>query len=161
VERHKLPAIATRPRLRISGNFAARNVVNGRSRIVAEEWNMWASDPGKALPQWVELDFGKAVRLNAVPRTFDTELGQRNHNTGDAEQCVRDYELSAWNDGHWVRVLKEAGNYQRHRVHRFEAVTTGRLRLTVLATNGDRSARVFEIRAYDEPATVKRKGEKP
>ena len=42
------------------------------------------------------------------------------------------------------------GNFQRRRVHRFPTVTAVRLRLTITATNGDPSARVFGIRAYEE-----------
>ena len=42
------------------------------------------------------------------------------------------------------------GNFQRRRVHRFSPVTAKRFRLTVTATYGDPSARVFGIRLYDE-----------
>jgi hypothetical protein len=35
-------------------------------------------------------------------------------------------------------------------VHRFEAVTTSRLRINVLETNGAAEARIFEVRVYNE-----------
>jgi len=151
VERHKILALATEPRLRYTGDFSPAHVINGKARIVGDDWNMWASDPAQPLPQWIELDFGKPVELNAVHLTFDTELGQRNHNSGDAQQCARDYELSAWDGTAWTLLWKEEGNFQRHRIHAFKTVTTDKLRVTVLATNGDKSARIFEIRAYREP----------
>ena len=34
--------------------------------------------------------------------------------------------------------------------HRFERVSAEKLRLNVLATNGVKSARVYEVRVYDE-----------
>jgi hypothetical protein len=42
-----------------------------------------------------------------------------------------------------------AGNWQRLRRHRFPPVTTRRLRVEVQATNGDSTARVYEIRANE------------
>ncbi|MHB0874803.1 MAG: hypothetical protein ACYC5O_02040, partial [Anaerolineae bacterium] len=42
------------------------------------------------------------------------------------------------------------GNHQRRRRHEFATVRTTALRLTVLATNGAPSARVYEVRAYLE-----------
>jgi hypothetical protein len=41
-------------------------------------------------------------------------------------------------------------NFLRHRIHRFPAVRAAKLRLTVEETNGDDSARVFEVRVYRE-----------
>ena len=48
-----------------------------------------------------------------------------------------------------IPVVREKGNYHRRRVHRFGPLTTTKLRLTVEATNGDPSARVYEIRCYE------------
>jgi len=63
---------------------------------------------------------------------------------------VRDYELALRDGPKWKTVGEVRGNFQRRRVHRFADVATSAVRLTVHATNGDRSARVFEIRAYRE-----------
>ena len=65
-------------------------------------------------------------------------------------RCVCDYELSRRTGDGWKTLASVRGNFQRRRVHRFPRVTTSALRLTVHATHGDRSARVFEIRAYGE-----------
>jgi hypothetical protein len=65
-------------------------------------------------------------------------------------QCVKDYRVEVLDGGKWVEVVKERDNFLRHRVHAFPAKTTPKLRLLVDATNGDPSARVFEIRAYRE-----------
>jgi CHAT domain-containing protein len=47
-------------------------------------------------------------------------------------------------------VLTIRENYQRRRVHRFaQAVETNGLRVVVLATHGEPSAAIYEIRAYE------------
>lgn len=63
---------------------------------------------------------------------------------------VKDYDILALVDGQWTTVCSQRGNYHRHNVHRFPAVTTQKLRIQVLATNGDPSARIFEVRCYNE-----------
>ena len=40
-----------------------------------------------------------------------------------------------------------ADNFMRKRIHNFDAVTAEKIRVTVTATNGDRSARIIEVRA--------------
>jgi hypothetical protein len=111
---------------------------------------MWASSPSDSLPQWVQLDFDSPTRFDTVYLTFDTDMNPRWHSTPLVRQCVRDYELSAHVDGNWKPLAQVTGNFQRRRVHQFSPVTATTLRLTVNATNGAPSARVFEIRCYNE-----------
>ncbi len=145
-------AFYTRPPLSVSGNpCVPANVVNGLARIVGDHTNMWASDPTEPLPQWVQLDFPAPVEINAVYLTFDTDLNARFHTAPLPAECVRDYTLSCREGDKWIEVAAVKGNFQRRRVHRFKRRITTGLRLTVQATNGDPSARVFEIRAYNEP----------
>ena len=104
------------------------------------------------MPQWIELDFPAPTRFNAVHVTFDTNMNPR-HKDITAQfvpQCVRDYELAVSEGDDWRVLARETENFQRHRVHRFDPVVASKLRLTVRATNGARSARVFEIRVYHE-----------
>ena len=63
---------------------------------------------------------------------------------------MKDYELQVFTDGNWKTIEKVQGNYHRRRTHRFDRVSTDKLRLNVLATNGAPTARVYEIRVYDE-----------
>lgn len=128
----------------------AKYVNNGSIRLTNEAMNMWASDPEASLPQWIELTWDKPVTINTVYLTFDTDLNHRWHDTPRVPQCVRDYEIIAQVDGRWRVVASEEENFQRRRTHRFPAVTTNRLRVNVDATNGDASARIYEIRAYNE-----------
>ena len=46
--------------------------------------------------------------------------------------------------------MQEDDNYFRRRVHRIDPVTTGRLRINILETNGLPQARIYEVRAYNE-----------
>ena len=143
-------AFHTEPPIAVPARYDAGNIVNGVTRIIGGARNQWASDPYQALPQWLELDLGDAKRFTAVYLTFDTDLNEKCHTVPLVPQCVRDYELAAYDDGEWRTLATVRGNFQRRRIHRFEPVTAQRLRLTVHATNGDPSARVFEMRVYGE-----------
>ncbi len=144
-------ALQTEPPLAIANDYGPENAVNGFARMVGDQTNMWASDPEQPLPQWLQLNFDKPVDLNTVYLTFDTDMTPRHRQTPPMpQQCVRDYELAYLDGGQWKTVAEVRGNFQRHRVHRFPKVTTGAVRLTVRATNGDSTARLFEIRAYCE-----------
>jgi hypothetical protein len=130
--------------------YAGQNVVNGFFRPDKGP-NIWISDPNKALPQYLEIDLGDKKSFNVIYLTFDTNLDLWiNGHIGPVPECVRDYNLSYWDGNSWVEILTEKGNYLRHRIHRFEPVTANRLRLTVQATNGANTARVYEIRIYRE-----------
>ena len=143
-------AFFAEPALAVPCDCPPENVTNGTARIVGSTSNLWASDPTEPMPQWVELDFRKPVRMNTVYLTFDTNMDTAHHTVPLVPTCVRDYELSYQDGSEWAVLAAERGNFQRRRVHRFPAVSASRLRLTVQATNGDRSARVFEVRVYDE-----------
>jgi len=131
-------------------SYDAKNVINGWTRLADNAASMWRSDPAQPLPQWVELDFGKATTFNTVQFTFVTDPRGQRPKLPYSPTCVRDYELEALVDGKWVHVVRERDNFQRHRVHSFASRTATKLRLTVSATHGDGSASLFEIRVYNE-----------
>ena len=143
-------AFFTRPPLAIETDCRVENVTNGASRTIGDAWNLWASDPAMPMPAWVQLDFESSLRINTVYLTFDTDMNTSHHTLSLVPQCVRDYELAYHDGSKWTVLVIEKGNFQRRRVHRFDAVSASKLRLMVQATNGDPSARVFEIRVYDE-----------
>jgi hypothetical protein len=126
------------------------NVINGVTRTVDATSNLWASDPNQPMPQWIELTFDSPVNLNTVYLTFDTDLDSRFGGSALSPRCVRDYALTAFDGAQWREVAKVTDNYQRRRAHMCGAASLTKLRLTVQATHGDRSARVFEVRAYME-----------
>jgi hypothetical protein len=132
--------------------FGATNVNNGAA------WpedlpNLWVSDPAQALPQHIELDFGAPRTFDTVEVSFDTNLARVTQSEEPffrAPECARDWRLLARSGGGWREIFSEKDNHQRKRVARFAVITAEALRLEVLATHGDRSARVFELRVYNE-----------
>ena len=143
-------AVYTDPPTGDRGKNPAEFAINGEARLTADVSNMWASDPEQPLPQWIELTWKKPVTFNSVYLTFDTDLNTRWHSSAEVPQTVRDYELIGQVDGRWRVLASAEENFQRRRIHRFNPITTTRLRVNVDATNGDRSARIYEIRVYDE-----------
>ncbi|MFW6164173.1 MAG: FAD-dependent oxidoreductase, partial [Planctomycetota bacterium] len=135
-----------------SSPFAAESAVNGVNRT--DTWpNLWISRPLGGAPQALTLDLGAEQTFDTVCLTFDTLL-HHDHRAFPPfhriAECVRDYAVAVEADGAWRTVVEEEGNYQRRRVHRFEAVTARRLRLVVRGTNGAPEARVYEVRVYQE-----------
>jgi hypothetical protein len=130
--------------------YEPQNVVTGTNR--PDQWtNLWISDPAQKLPAWLQLEWPMPMRFNTVQLTFDTDANRRvTLPLFRYPDCVRDYQIEVGTAAGWKPLLEVHENYVRRRVHRFDAVETNRLRLTVLATNGAPSARVYEIRAYDE-----------
>ena len=90
--------------------------------------------------------------FDTIYLTFDTYLSDRRvqRTPWRNPECARDYELSVWQDGEWKTLLQIEGNFHRRRVHRLGKTMADKLRVTVLGTNGDRSARVYEVRVYQE-----------
>lgn len=110
---------------------------------------------------WVELDWPKAQRIGQVQITFDSgferELTLTSQDSANAKiirapqpETVRDYDLlyRPSKDAAWQKLVEVRGNHQRLVRHKFKAVEAQAVRLQVLATNGDKLARVFEVRCY-------------
>ncbi len=132
--------------------FGAAQAINGRARPEAGA-NLWVSDAEEALPQWLEVALPGSRRIDTAVLIFDTNLSRTNMSTPGlfrAPECVRDYTLEAEIEGRWQELAAVTGNYHRRREHRFEAVVATKVRLTVTATNGDSSARVYALRLYDD-----------
>lgn len=143
----------------------AINVINGVRRGVGDHSNRWISDPRKGLPQWIELRFHEPVRIREVHLVFDTGLHRPltlthsdSYNAwmirGAQRETVRDYDLQVIHGTSTKTVATVRGNYQRLRRHRFAPHSATALKLVVHATNGDPSARLFEIRAYETEQSI-------
>ncbi len=131
-------------------DYKPENIINGLTRIEENKESLWVSDSSASFPQWIELDLGNPSDFNTVHLTFDTDLSTGRPEESRQEVCVKSYEVSAFSDGDWVELAESEDNFQRHRVHRFKKVRASKLRLTIRATHGVESARVFEIRVYNE-----------
>jgi hypothetical protein len=109
---------------------------------------------------WLQLAWPKAQTIRRVQLTFDTGFHREltltssdAHNKGMVRapqpETVRDYVLKArLADGSEVELARVTGNHQRLRRHEFAAVPAVALRVEVLATNGAKEARIYEIRCY-------------
>ena len=111
-------------------------------------------------PAWVELRWPKPQRLRQVQITFDSGFRrQLTLSAQDSQQVnlvraaqpetVKDYRVRCrMADGSTRTLADVKGNFQRLRRHQFDPVDAQSLRIEVENTNGDRLARIFEIRCY-------------
>ncbi|MGC3967631.1 MAG: hypothetical protein QM775_09750 [Pirellulales bacterium] len=109
---------------------------------------------------WLELAWKQPQKLAEVQLTFDsgfqreltlTSSDGSNKSIIRAPQpeTVRDYELIGIDAGGKETVLATVkNNHQRLVRHKFPTTELAKLRLKITATNGDKYARVFEVRAY-------------
>ena len=101
------------------------------------------------LPQAIRLDFPKPVTAQEVRLTFDTDLTpSRVALNPYPKQLAKTYKVEGLVGGTWRTLAEEGDNGLRLRDHRFEACRLESLRVTVMDTWGDPSARIFEVRVY-------------
>ena len=131
-------------------DYKPENITNGWTRLKENEESLWVSDPSEPFPQWIELDLGEPKEFNTVHLTFDTDLSTVRPEISHHVVCLKSYEVSAFSNGEWIALAEIEDNIQRHRIHKFKKVSANKLRLEIRATHGAPSARVFEIRAYNE-----------
>jgi hypothetical protein len=138
-------------------DYGPANVINGWHRTTDDAPNLWRSDPRQPLPQWIELRFPEPVELNTVHLTFATELNHRRLGlvadpvSGKSVlPSTRGYVVQALGNGEWRTLARVTDNIQRARHHRFEEVTTDRLRVVVEEAPMMGSAQIYEVRAYRE-----------
>lgn len=132
-------------------SYAAANVLSGHTRPY-QGTNLWRSDPTQPFPQTLDLQWDEMQTIQSVELTFAGHLLREYHAYAPFykdPQCVRDFEILGKVDGAWVTLQEVRGNYQRLCKYQLSAsVKTDALRLRILATNGDPSAAVYEIRVY-------------
>jgi len=120
----------------------------------------WAAAVEDGSPAWIELRWDHPQAVREVDITFDTGFQRQltlsaqetqNINLVRAPQpeTVKDYRLLCRTEAGEERLLAAVkNNFQRLNRRRFEPVRMRSLRLEIEATNGDRLARVFQIRCY-------------
>ena len=123
-------------------------VVDGVSRIVRDEAHAWVSDEAQGLPQWVRLDFAKPAAIRQVRITFNSDMQPTAPSAPMPPSLAKSYFVEVLSGGEWVKVAEEGGNIRRLAVHDFAPREAEAVRVTVTATYGDRSAQIFEVRAY-------------
>ncbi len=139
------------------GERKAALVLDGSVR---DEAHQWAAPVSTGASAWIELRWEQPRRIGLVQITFDsgfqrqlTLSAQETQNVNllraPQPETVKDYAITcraANGEEHMLAAV--TGNFQRLKRHRFEPVEMRSLRIEVHATNGDRLARIFEIRCY-------------
>jgi hypothetical protein len=128
---------------------APQNVINGLTRPLDGQENRWVSSAEESVPQWVMLEWDAPHNISHVQCVFDTNMKPNAWHSGPRPAtCAKDYRIECRVDGVWKTAVSEQGNYRRLRRHTFPALSADAVRLTVLANNNSRCARVFEVRVY-------------
>jgi len=123
-------------------------VVDGVSRPVGSCTHGWISDPKTALPQSLTLDLPKQAAVKEVRLTFDSDFN-RQHPEPHPPTLARAYRVEGRTEtGAWTLLAECDDNLQRHRIHEISPQVLESVRVTVLSTWGDPSARIFEVRLY-------------
>ncbi|RKY82294.1 hypothetical protein DRP98_09210 [candidate division KSB1 bacterium] len=133
--------------------YEPENILSGVTRSDCCT-NLWVSHPDLPLPQSAVLEFKSPVSFTTIYLTFDTNLSLT-HNLHlptwrPPKETVRDYRLLYERRGEWKEIGTFRDNFLRRRVHKFPRITAERIKIEVLSTWGSPSARIFEIRVYDE-----------
>ena len=129
------------------------NVINGYSRANSAKEYEWVSDPEEKLPQWICLKLKKPSEINTVQITFDTDMTNNSMLVPVAKcpkQLATDYSVAVKTETGWKQVAEVHGNFSRRRVHQFDACRAESVRITVSGSGDGRTARIFEVRIYDE-----------
>ncbi|MBN2093574.1 FAD-dependent oxidoreductase [candidate division KSB1 bacterium] len=146
---------------------ASSETADGLSISVIDGWNRNIAD-GKShqwqahitgTPPWIELKWPKSQIIRTIQLTFDTGLHRRLYLSGkDGEyfsqirgpqpETVADFIVEAKTNGKLTKVVEIRDNFLRLVRLNFAPVKTDSLRITILRTNGDELARVFEVRCY-------------
>lgn len=127
------------------------SVARGASRIVSETEYGWVSDPSEPLPQSITLSWDGEQELHQVQLIFDTDLINPAYSYVTlpiVKRTVSDYRVEVSTADGWKTVAEVTDNFLRRNTLSFPAVQSDALRVTVLKTCGDPSARIFEIRVY-------------
>ncbi|NGM62139.1 FAD-dependent oxidoreductase [Sphingobacterium sp. SGG-5] len=138
----------------------AIRVIDGINRDIQDgQVHQWQAEMGDVSP-WVELRWKDAVSLNQIEFTFDTGLHRFLRISGEAvvlkgqvrgpqPETISDFLIDVLHKGKSVYKNLIKGNYLRKFVHQLpEKITADAVRITVQKTNGDKLARIFEIRCY-------------
>ena len=147
------------------GDARAALVIDGFTRDISDAHgepvvvHHWAAPVNAGQPSWIELRWSAPQHLREVQLTFDS--GFRRQLTLSAQETqninllrapqpetVKDYVIHCHTPAGDRQIASVAGNFQRLNRHRFDPLEVQSLRVEVRATNGDRLARIFEIRCY-------------
>ena len=132
--------------------WGGHQVISGENRPHLTP-GQWRSDENEVLPQWVELSWPELPTISSVHLTFPGHLlceSDRYPSLYRDPQTAKAYRIELIVDGHAMTVVEVDDNYKPRRVHQFEPHEADALRITILETNGDPSASLYEVRCYGD-----------
>lgn len=126
--------------------YPITNVQNDFGRPAKENPCLWISEPG--FPQTVTLQWNKPVSFNRLDLVFDTNLDEYRYDQIPPE-CVKAFRVDVESEGQMRNLLNVDDNFIRFRRFDFsEIVTTSKIQVILLDSNGSESARLYGIHAY-------------
>ena len=129
------------------------------SRQIDGVSNIWISDNMGLNGGWIEVEFEKETKMSEILLRFDPNFSKyfatritdskRNHEEMQAE-LVRDYKVEIFNGDTKVKEINIDDNCQRmNKLSLGEEVCGNKVKVTVLKTYGDTSARICDMRIYN------------
>ncbi len=142
----------------VSG-YPPENVINGVSRTVGDDCNLWISEPLGSDGAMLEFSLASPSSIHEVRITFDPDLNQEKtisvaksfidkEEIGVPRSLVKDYEVMLLRDSKEVAVRSVQGNHQRLSICGFDGIEADQVIIRILSTNGDVAAKVYEVRIY-------------
>lgn len=141
-----------KPEIHIA-NCSAPNVINGYSRINDHVNYEWVSDPSQGLPQWIELKLDKQQPINKIHVTLDTDMTNPSMLLPFEDfphTLVRAYTVEVHDGEKWITVGEVKDNFLRRIDHTFDSINATAIRINVTETGDNLTARIFEVRIYNE-----------
>ena len=109
----------------------------------------WNAARGCSTNEWLELDFGRKVRLDTVGVQ---QFGAR----------IKKYKIQSFDGNQWDDVLSRERRRQTRWIDTFAPVETRKLRLVVMAVAGlppeKNTPGIYEIEAYDTSSITRKSG---
>lgn len=111
---------------------------DGNNSTALGGFTSWANNYGVAMPQWLELQWGRLITISRVD--LYTSQGYP----------ISDYDIEFWNGTGWVRAASIRGNTALARSDQIMPVQTFRMRILAFAgpANQPGYARINELEVY-------------
>lgn len=137
----------------------AINIITGWNRKIEDDQTHQWQAPLNGKSPWIQLKWTEPQQISMVQITFDSGLNRLlylsgkdskyfSQTRGAQPEIVADYSIEVKHNGSFIKVAEVTGNFVRLVRHRFETVITEAVRVNVYKTNGDKLARIFEVRCY-------------
>ncbi|MCK9478575.1 MAG: FAD-dependent oxidoreductase [Firmicutes bacterium] len=140
--------------------YKCDDIVNGYPRKVKDNENCWVSDEIKDKPEWVFLKYEQPVSPREIQLRLDSNLSKElsismfdnalsRQVPGIPAKLVKDYCIECFLGDKLVHSITVENNYLRFKRHFIDGdIKCDAIKISFLSTNGDKNARLFEVRVY-------------